>query len=251
MGEIWKNIIGFEGAYQVSNLGRVKSLDRVVVRSESSQRLAKGKILSLQKDRLGYIYVHLSLNGKGCKKKVHRLVCEAFCEKKANQNVVNHIDGDKTNNISKNLNWCTHQENTLHALAAGLRTDVGENAKDNILSEQEVLDIRNNHIDSYEVLALKYGVSKSSIADIKKFRSWKWLGGDKLLDASIIDGNKLSLEIKLIRKNRKLTLEKFAKELNVSISTVTRWERGKIFPRNGILRMLIDKYDLELDKISK
>lgn len=110
MEEIWKTIDGFE-AYQVSNLGKVRSKDRYA-NSGIGIRLYKGRILMLQKNHDGYIHVVLSKDSKQTTLNVHRLVYEAFNGKIPEGMQVNHIDEDKSNNRLENLNLMTPKENT-------------------------------------------------------------------------------------------------------------------------------------------
>lgn len=107
--EIWKDVVGYEGIYQVSNLGRIKSLKR------------KGKIKNTQLDKDGYEHLSLWHNSKAKRMSVHRIVAQAFIPNPENKPVVNHIDGNKTNNIVNNLEWCTRSENDIHAYKLGLR----------------------------------------------------------------------------------------------------------------------------------
>lgn len=104
--ETWKNIKGYEGLYQVSNMGRVKSLER---KGRKSERILKQAVT-----HDGYLRVGLYAGGKQKTLKVHRLVCEAFHENPDNKPEVNHIDEDKTNNNAANLEWCTRRENVNH-----------------------------------------------------------------------------------------------------------------------------------------
>lgn len=108
----WRPIKGFEGLYEVSNLGQVKSLNY--------NRTKEAKILRLCKNKDGYLCVHLHKNGKGYAKKVHRLVTAAFIPNPEGKTEVNHIDGNKTNNRVENLEWATHSENMHHAWETGL-----------------------------------------------------------------------------------------------------------------------------------
>lgn len=108
MEEIWKDIKGYEGYYQVSNLGRVKS-------NGNRSNHKTEKLLSLNKNSKGYLRVMLY---RECKYKsffVHRLVAEHFIPNPLNLPQVNHLDCDKTNNCVSNLEWCTNRENTIHS----------------------------------------------------------------------------------------------------------------------------------------
>ena len=109
--EIWRPIEGYEGLYEVSSYGRVRSLDRYIKNGHSSYRLHKGKVISLLKGEYGYIQVNLYYNGKNYKKYVHRLVAQAFIPNPNNLPQVNHLDEDKTNNRVENLEWCDAKYN--------------------------------------------------------------------------------------------------------------------------------------------
>ena len=104
MEEEWRDIKGYEGKYQVSNLGRVKSL-------KNCKGNYREKILKLGKDKLGYLQVVLSKEGKGKLFRVHRLVAESFIENTNNYPEVNHKDENKSNNCVDNLEWCDRKYN--------------------------------------------------------------------------------------------------------------------------------------------
>ncbi len=121
-GEIWKDVEGYEGYYQVSNFGRVKSLKRTVKRRNNYDLNIKERIKPGQLDKAGYYRLSLCKYGITKTKKVHRLVAEAFLEKRKGADHVNHIDGNKINNFKDNLEWCTNIENLKHAYDNGLYT---------------------------------------------------------------------------------------------------------------------------------
>ena len=115
MEEIWKPVKGFEGYYEVSDLGRVRSIDRVVVDTvRNCERLLKGKILIQRDNGNGYKGVQFCKEHKLCNKYVHRLVAEAFIPNKDNLPQVNHKDEDKSNNRVDNLEWCSQLYNNLY-----------------------------------------------------------------------------------------------------------------------------------------
>ena len=101
--EEWKDIPAYQGKYQVSNLGNVKSLNY--------NRTGKEKILKPVKGGDNYLHVYLCKNGKQKNIKIHRLVAEAFIPKTDGKEFVDHIDGDRQNNNVNNLRWCTQAEN--------------------------------------------------------------------------------------------------------------------------------------------
>ena len=110
MQEIWRDIPEYAGLYQVSNLGRVKSMKRVIERKNNKILPLNERILR-QQNTNGYRFVRLSKNNKIKQHLVHRLVATQFIDNIFNYNEINHIDEDKTNNNVNNLEWCSHKYN--------------------------------------------------------------------------------------------------------------------------------------------
>lgn len=176
MSEVWKDIPDFEGFYQVSNIGRVRSLDRVVTFKDGSMRKYKGKVLKPSIGNSGYEQVRLCNDG-GCNtKSIHRLVLEAF---KPHVNMidlqVNHIDGVKLNNHLTNLEWVTARDNILHAHDTGLTNIMGERNPHAKLTNADVLEIL-KRLDTGELqrnIASDYGVSRDCITLINTGHNWR------------------------------------------------------------------------------
>lgn len=119
MKEIWKDVVGWEGFYKVSNLGRVRSLNRRVKGRLRYWKSIKGRILVLRYDKDGYLTVHLrdSDNNKSKLCKVHRLVAEAFIPQIDGKNNIDHINSIRDDNRVENLRWCTNKENINFPIA--------------------------------------------------------------------------------------------------------------------------------------
>ena len=127
MKETWKDIRDYEGIYQISNLGRIKSLSRKTKRKNNSYRIIKEKILKPEVVHTGYLMINLSKNSKTKKKFIHRLVAQAFLKEYNEKLQVNHIDGNKQYNIWTNLEMVTPSENVKHAFKIGLINEHGNN----------------------------------------------------------------------------------------------------------------------------
>ncbi|MGJ7024974.1 NUMOD4 domain-containing protein [Petrimonas sulfuriphila] len=114
MKEIWKDIVGFENMYQISNYGNVKSLERIVPFGRS-YRTIKERIVNKYDNGKGYLYVKLYKKHKETDKYVHRLVAESFLINPNEYPQVNHIDENKQNNMVENLEWCSVSYNIKYA----------------------------------------------------------------------------------------------------------------------------------------
>lgn len=161
--EIWKDVVGFEGLYMVSNLGRVKSLNYNHTGQERILR-ANGK---------RYLMVVLSKNKKKYPLLVHRIVATAFAPNPQNKKTVNHIDGNKLNNNDWNLEWNTQSENHKAAFKLGLMSQTGEKCSTHKLKEFQVLEIRELiGKKTQEEIAIMYGVKRATISCIKLRKLW-------------------------------------------------------------------------------
>ena len=177
MVETWKDIKGYEGLYQISNLGRIKSLRKKIKNNGAFGKrkiITKNeKIVSSYKNKDGYSVVQLYKNNKRKLKLVHRLVAEAFIPNPNNYPYVNHKDGNKANNCVDNLEWCNNSMNQLHAFSKGLQKCGCDHAKAK-LKYEDVLFIKNN-INKYQQteLAKMFNVSRKVIYQIKKGITYK------------------------------------------------------------------------------
>lgn len=167
--EIWKDVIGYEGRYQISNMGQLKGFGRS----------PKGVILNLSSSWNGYLTKNLYKNWDYQPIKIHRLVCQHFIENPENKPFINHKNGIKTDNRVENLEWCTFSENMLHAKRTGLSPSPhGENHAKAILTNEQVIYIRQTYQPRKvpkSHFAKKFGVSESAIAGILNNRNWKHL----------------------------------------------------------------------------
>lgn len=117
--EIWKDIVGYEGLYQVSNLGNVKSLQRLEKTKDGKSRIRNGRIMKFSKSQ--YYQLDLCKNGFITKYSVHRLVAQAFIPNPNNYPCINHKDENKLNNTVENLEWCTYSYNSRYGESPKIR----------------------------------------------------------------------------------------------------------------------------------
>lgn len=185
MKEIWKDIKGYEGLYQVSNLGEIRSLDHTtIIRDDKKNRVyerrKKGRILKPFSSKRGYLKVTLTKNKKTKDVKIHRIVATTFLDNPLNKRDINHKNGIKTDNRIVNLEWATHQENMQHAFKTGL---ISKFKKIKI----KQYDIHGKFIKEYESISeasrelnIKIaGLSKSLKSGNHKYKGFLWEYADK------------------------------------------------------------------------
>lgn len=173
--EVWKPLVVFEGGYEVSSFGRLRSIERIV---DYGWKKAKrpSKILSLRCGKWGYLYTTLSLNKVRKTLKIHRMVATTFIDNPENKPQVNHIDGDKSNNNISNLEWCTAKENVNHAYYKGLRKGIkGERSHLSKLTKKQVAEIREIYSKkqlSQEKIGKKYNIAQTQVSRIVNYVNW-------------------------------------------------------------------------------
>jgi len=158
--EMWKDVISYEGLYEVSSFGRVKSIRR---RSLKDGRQVHERILKPGAGNRNYKVVCLSKNGISRTITIHRLVATSFIPDKEIETQVNHKDGNKFNNYLENLEWCTRKENMIHAKKV-LKRNINAYA----LSHKEVFAVRNVDYKGITLtrVAKIYNVARSTISNI-------------------------------------------------------------------------------------
>lgn len=181
--EKWLPAPGYEGYYEVSNLGRVKSA-AIFIRHDGNWADEGGytkkiKIRTQQTNRYGYKAIKMCKMGNCKRCLVHRLIALAFIPTDNPKLQINHIDGDKTNNNVNNLEWVTPKENMKHAWETGLINKdhtVGSRHHKATLTEEQVVEIRSLYAAkafTKDQLAEKYDLNKSTLSDLLYRRTWK------------------------------------------------------------------------------
>lgn len=179
MVEVWKEIEMYNRKYEVSNLGRVRTVYQELKRSDGVKYIIKPKLLKQRLNKDGYPTVTLGFHSKRTRVKVHRLVAIAFIPNPLNKKEVNHIDFDRTNNKVENLEWTTHKENIRHSIennseVVRLSRTGSKNGRSK-LTEKDIIEIRNlydNGMTRMEI-AKKFNRGWTTIDHIIKRETWK------------------------------------------------------------------------------
>jgi len=167
--EIWKPIVSYESYYEVSNLGNIKALSRIVPTSKGVRKTNE-RIKKQVLNKSGYKYITLNVNKKVSTFSVHRLVAKAFIDNPSNKTEVNHIDGNKANNKKSNLEWVTALENTQHSFK------IGHKSKRLKLSLDKVIQIRylfESGMKNAEI-AKFLSIPRKEIWRVVKRKSWNF-----------------------------------------------------------------------------
>ena len=177
MKEIWRDIKGYEGLYQASNLGNIRSLDRKDGRGFNR----KGFVMSPIPAKTGYLNIHLSKQGKGKTFQIHRLVAEAFLPNPENLQIINHKDENPQNNVVDNLEWCTYKYNSNYGkMTHDFRSKIvsAEKHPRRKLDWETVEKIRKLYKRKSKEfgcrgLSEKFGVCQTQIGNIVRGTSWR------------------------------------------------------------------------------
>ncbi len=175
MEEIWKDIKDYEGLYQVSNLGRVKSVERIKTIPPNKTYTQKSFIMKPYYHYNGYPIITLSKNGIRFKDVVHRIVAKHFIENPENYKYVCHKDDNPLNNKADNLYWGTQQDNMNDKVSKN-RQQKGENVKFSKLNNEKIKEIRNMYEKgkiTHKEIGRIYDISTSCITEIINLKSWK------------------------------------------------------------------------------
>lgn len=177
--EIWKDIEGYNGLFQVSDLGRVRSINRKIIRKDGIVYFKKNRVLIPFKTNSGYLRVTLLFTDKVPKyHSIHRLVALTFIPNLENKKTVNHKNGIKTDNRLSNLEWNTHSENVLHSIKIGLATynhQTGSNNRYAILTDEQVINIRNlskQGLRQKDIRKIYNKVNQSTINRVVNYKTW-------------------------------------------------------------------------------
>lgn len=228
LSETWKQVVGFEGCYEISSFGRVKSVSRIRKSARGGVAPIRERLLKLKINKAGYPVVHLKRDDKNRWVAAHRLVAEAFIPNPENKPTVNHIDANKLNSNIRNLEWSTRSEQMVHAVKYNL-LEVRGSPKYTKEMKREMHDYFVQSGCSIAQLAEKFGVSERTANRVSK--GVKPRPTTRILkDGTRIVEDILSKEdvekIKQLRSEG-ATLSSIAKQFNRGISQIHRIVKGQ------------------------
>lgn len=176
MAEEWKDIKGYEGKYQISNLGRVRSLPFQFIKSDGRKISLRGKLMLSFDNGRGYQAIFLNNKGKRKLHKIARLVATAFVPNPENKPEVDHIDANRANDIPSNLRWVTHKENCNHPhfIEAAKRVSIGKASKPIVQMDLEENELKefSSVIEAANTLEVKYHSISSCLNRRTKNSIW-------------------------------------------------------------------------------
>lgn len=225
--EVWKDIQRFEGHYQVSSFGQIKSLPRYRKQRLGCLALIKGRIMSLKTTNCGYKTVNLCKDDVTIHPSVHRLVASAFIPNLDNKPTVNHIDADKNNNKVSNLEWSSKSEQMQHAVKNNL-LEVRGSPKYTKEFKKKVLNYYIENNISIQKLSIMFGISNRTAGRIVNDGVSRRIVTCKTLDGIVkkeTTTSKQVQEIKELRENG-YTLSQIGEIYNLGTSQVWRICKG-------------------------
>lgn len=175
MTEEWRPVVGYEGFYEVSDLGRVRSVSHVVKARYNATATKRGRLIRsrITDKKRRYLRITLSRNNVIKTHLVHRLVASAFVTNPKNKPCINHKNGNKEDNRPGNLEWVTHKENTHHAIRHGLINERGENSALARLTSEDARQIRFlSKFMSQRKIGLLFGVNQTHVSHIVLRKAW-------------------------------------------------------------------------------
>jgi len=175
--EIWKDVIDYEGIYQVSNMGRVKSLSRkrLINKKMNSYHILPEKIMVIKSDKNGYCHLTLCKNNKRKTYWLHRIVLKNFVNNLNNLPQINHINGNKSDNRVENLEWCTSKHNYHESVRIGIRNVKPRKPYKN---SKKLAQIKDNQIvkifDSRAIAIKELGILTINVGSPKRCYGYHW-----------------------------------------------------------------------------
>lgn len=174
--ETWKEIKGYEGLYECSTHGRVRTVPHTIICRNGMPKPIRQRILTPHFNSNGYLWVCLYKDGIRRFWLIHRLIALTFVSNPEGKPFVNHLSGVKTANLPQNLEWVTRKENVSHAFSTGLISHAGEKNSRSKLTAERVALIRSEcppGTRCTRALALKYGISQRRLYDVIRGLCWK------------------------------------------------------------------------------
>lgn len=175
MSDEWKDIVGYEGYYKISNTGEIKSLERFTKSNKTRSRKVPAKIINFRIDKDGYKTRTLCKDAKKYKISEHRLVALTFLPNPNNLLQVNHKNGIKTDNRVENLEWCTDSENKRHALDNDLKIPAkGDSIGTSKITNEQAIKIKQLFKKGYTTRKISdiFQISYQLVWKIKKDQTW-------------------------------------------------------------------------------
>ena len=213
--ETWKDVLNYEGIYQVSNEGRIKSLSRDIATYYGSRK-TKERYMVANDNGNGYKYVDLSEKGIITRNYIHRLVAYAFIPNPEGKPEVNHINGDKSDNRAENLEWVTRRENEEHSYDIGLKN--GSISEIDVIELEMIKDLLKTKKYSLTEIRNIFNISEKMIGNIRKGTV------ESKLTFESVKRNKLSNGYKTVVYDKKKQEEKTFISSKQASSYYGRWD---------------------------